>query len=880
MKKIFKTIICIMLVTAMLATNILLVACKDKITYYDNDKDYLVFASQDVDGVFNPFFSTSGTDSSVVGLTQIGMIGNDTKGKPVVGEDEAVAVLDYEVVQEGEGKEQTSTYYFVLKNNVRFSNGSYMTIKDVLFNLYVYLDPAYTGSSTIYSTDIVGLKQYRTQEDKENEQDSFRKQFEIAADGRVQQLLLALDDIDAEHGLATLEDSDELKVLLEEYQNNNPGFDKIVNDYLKTIELFKEELQSDFSGARDTYQDTIFKDEKDKPYKNLFTTDVEVFLYNEGYIHWNKKEAQLISDVSTTVEELKTWSEEKAIDTVFKATIPGQITDVIQYWGTSVELYDYLVTQEMGEFFKSDSVNKYPNISGIRFANGGADKLGENSVTVKGKEYPTPTYNDDGSVASGNEVLSIKINGIDPKAIWNFAFAVAPMYYYSDSEHVAKFNYTSNFGVERGDPDFMRDVVRNTDKNKVPVGAGPYAASKASGGITGIKGSDFHSHGVIYYERNPYFVMGPAKIKSIRYQVVSSAHQLNALYQNQVHFAEPNAKPDTTAELDAKEKDGIGYNKIKTSGYGYIGINAGKVPNIKVRQAIMHAINTKDCQDYYQGDAELIYRSMSTASWAYPQGCTSYYPFIGGPVPADLSKVNPDYRDYVTKLGKKAGDKLTTEQQDAFIKGLIEGQGYTFGGDDIYVKGSDKLSYEFAIAGQETEHPAYNALIHAKEILERNGFKVTVRPRQDALKQLASGGLTVWAAAWGSTIDPDMYQVYHKDSTATSVLNWGYKQILLNQGGKYQEEYDKVIALSKLIDDARKIDDSTPEGQAQRAAIYSRCLDMVMELAVELPTYQRDDLFVYNAKMIDTTTFTPENERSPFKGLTSDIHNLSLIVER
>ena len=32
--------------------------------------------------------------------------------------------------------------------------------------------------------------------------------------------------------------------------------------------------------------------------------------------------------------------------------------------------------------------------------------------------------------------------------------------------------------------------------------------------------------------------------------------------------------------------------RIETNGYGYIGINASKVTSMKVRQAIMHSINT------------------------------------------------------------------------------------------------------------------------------------------------------------------------------------------------------------------------------------------------------------------------------------------------
>lgn len=129
---------------------------------YDNDVDPVIFSTQEVDGVFNPFFSTTATDGNVTGLTQISMLSNDKDGKPLYGDDEATVVKDYETRTEGSGEDATTTYRFVLKNNIKFSNGSPLTIKDVLFNLYVYLDPSYSGSSTIYSTDIVGLQEYRT----------------------------------------------------------------------------------------------------------------------------------------------------------------------------------------------------------------------------------------------------------------------------------------------------------------------------------------------------------------------------------------------------------------------------------------------------------------------------------------------------------------------------------------------------------------------------------------------------------------------------------------------------------------------------------------------------------------------------------------------
>ena len=176
---------------------------------------------------------------------------------------------------------------------------------------------------------------------------------------------------------------------------------------------------------------------------------------------------------------------------------------------------------------------------------------------------------------------------------------------------------------------------------------------------------------------------------------------------------------------------------------------------------------------------------------------------------------------------------------------------------DVYVNGNNKLKFTFTIAGAETDHPAFNAFYKAAELLNKINFDVTVATDSQALRKLSSGSLAVWAAAWSSTIDPDMYQVYHKDSTATSVLNWGYKQILQNIGGKYNEELALVEELSELIEAGRETTD-----QNARARIYAKALDIVMQLAIELPTYQRDDLFAYNINKIDQSSLN--SDLSPF----------------
>lgn len=858
-----------------------LVGCNEKTTYYDNEEDSLIFSTLEVDKVFNPFFSTSATDGEVVGLTQIGMISNDSEGKPIYGDDAPTAVVqDLEISTTWKDAEQTeadtTTYKFVLRNNVKFSDGSPLTIKDVLFNLYVYLDMAYTGSSTIYSTDIVGLKAYRTQAATESEQDKFMVQFQDAATQRIGSLAeVSYDILDENENVDFTPDEfrDEL-----EKREKGDAYAHLTDDYDKAIKLFEEELESDWSNALNTYSDFMLTDKAGNEYKNLFTTDVEMFLYNEGYITWNRKDGVLESRITNDVSSLKNWSKEQAISHIYESKVPNDIEEIITMWGTADELNTYIVNAEMEEHFSSADSLAFPNVEGIRFANGGPERLGAESVVVNGTTYNTPTYNVAGKpesgIASGNEVLSITINGVDPKAIWNFSFAVAPMYYYSNQEQIDAFDFKSHFGVKYNSQTFMNEVVKNPSRIGVPVGAGPYRASRSSGlnSDTDLPtAGEFYDKGSIYFERNNNYIQ-PVKIKKVRYRVVSSNQMLNNLYTGAVDFATPNAKPETIKEIEKNKKNGIGQESIRTSGYGYIGINAAKVPDLAVRQAIMYCINTQLCVDYYQTTATPIFRSMSTSSWAYPEKATAYYPYIGGRIPQDLTVVDPQYRQYVEGLGKKAGDTLSEAEQETFIRTLVESAGYTETSQGIYAKNNSVCKYTFTIAGESNDHPAWLALYNAGTRLNKYGFSINVAPDANALKKLSTGDLTVWAAAWGSTIDPDMYQVYHKDSTASSVKNWGYPQILRNAGNKYSTENEILTKLSELIEKGRET-----ENQSDRKVYYEAALTEVMKLAVELPTYQRDDLFAFNEKKIDTTTFTPAELRSSFKGLTSDIHNVSLV---
>ena len=140
-----------------------LAACAPDEGSHGAGTDTLIVMTEELNGLYNPFYSSAGTDMDVVGQTQMSMLSTDSSGHVAYGETEPTVVLDYQMKSEKSGTQTYSDYYFVIKNGLKFSDGKPLTMNDIMFNLYVYLDPAYAGSSTMYSTKIDGLQRYRTQ---------------------------------------------------------------------------------------------------------------------------------------------------------------------------------------------------------------------------------------------------------------------------------------------------------------------------------------------------------------------------------------------------------------------------------------------------------------------------------------------------------------------------------------------------------------------------------------------------------------------------------------------------------------------------------------------------------------------------------------------
>lgn len=834
MKLHFKKLLCMLLAFAL---GLSAFGCGGNVRKYDSEWDPLSVAVLEMDGVFSPFFYTSGNDAEVIGMTQISMMGTTKNAELAYGTEEPVVALDYAEKFTPNSGEGETEYQIVIKKGIKFSDGTELTIKDVLFNMYVYLDPIYTGSSTLYSTDIIGLSEYRLQTTDQTDED-FEQTFVAKAEERVNIMIERNEELWIEatnNGLKDYDDS-----IFEVKEDDSDSMKQAKADIAVTKETFRAELDSDFKTAQDSYQDYNVQ----YPYQAFYILEGMIFPKTDAAGEKIKdSEGKYVYDLGKYdgVE----ISREQAIEAAYRKYIEdnNDLATVANYYVTASKIRAIFAAEEKSKWFENaDTLTE--TVSGITVKDG-ADFIG----TTK---YP------------GYDVLSVKIKGQDPKAKWNLCFTVAPMHYYSDAtgtefenyipkgeEEAVDVDYTSfnapgvkgyddkkpvSFGFKSHDYNYMTKVLQKV--NGVPLGAGVYMGTDADNNSENLTKNRFFDGKNVYFERNPFFYtcLGDgtdtsknAKIKYMRYKTIVANQMFDAVKTGEVHFAAPSATVETIKGIE-KDKT-LDKVLVDNLGYGYIGINAGEeeLKNVHVRRALMYSMDTSLCLNYFSnGLAEVIHRPMSKVSWAYPEGATAAYPY------------------------DKTGEKTKQELKLA---------GYAEVGGKMLLAGKP-LSLKFTVAGDTTDHPVFMTLKQSADILNSLGCDIVVETDSQALSKLASGALSVWAAAWSSTIDPDMFQVYHMDSKATSVLNWGYDDIKKNysRDEDYKQSYDIITQLSKLIDLGRET-----LSDESRKPIYADALKLVMDLAVELPVYQRKELYVFNINVLDKNTMvTKDSEVSPY----------------
>ena len=867
------------------------------------EKDSIIIMTEELSGLFNPFYATSGADMDVIGMTQIGMLSTDSNGNPVVGDDQPTVVKAFDVKTVGTPNvDEKSIYTFVLKNDLEFSDGQPLTMEDVLFNMYEYLDPVYTGSSTMYSVKIKGLTQYRTQSnyagdgnESAESQNATNAQFNALARRMELQDVFELNGLEEnstnsysmepwemEEAISQWNVSSDYKRSvataseIEKMENDGTADAffraRLLKDYNYTLETFKKELESDFNAAKESFDLTT------APYQehaSLLANDVFKFLLYEGKIQpeyaddpnnpGKKDKLKIVRFINA--EAATTYStKEAAINLIYNDNVVYKLNEVLSFWGTAGTLMTQYAAEALDVILrgtkKDDGSLNIPNIAGIvslGHMNDSSNTQKVETVTIDGQPYRVAHEHDaNGKPVNANEydVLQITIDGVDPKAIFNFGFTVAPSHYYSaDEQHpTGRVIDISNdkFGVDFASSDFQSRTIQSQQHVELPMGAGAFKVTNEDNSDTPT-GSQFWEDSVVYFKANTNFMGGDpnftVKAPKLRLQVVSSSNALDKLERGEVDYVEPQFTKANSERLKAMKANGFESASAWQLGYGYIGINAGKVPNINIRRAIMASMNTAlACAFYEAGTCKRIDWPMSMESWAYP--------FIDKELGTVVSNDTPYAQWIDDEPGANAGKKSVTELYPEAVKEI---QNYMRAAG--VQAGNSQLKIKFTIAGASiTDHPTYAVFKLSAELLNELGWQVDVKADSQALTKLSTGSLQVWAAAWGSTIDPDMYQVYHMNSTATSVYAWGYREIK-ETPDLYPEETRIIGELSQLIDDGR-----ATTNQNTRKGIYENAMRKVLELAVELPVYQRKTLYAFNSNKIT--------------GLTTDVNPYSTPLEK
>ena len=483
-------------------------------------------------------------------------------------------------------------------------------------------------------------------------------------------------------------------------------------------------------------------------------------------------------------------------------------------------------TDALSTMMDADVYNDYPT-TGV--------KTGESADSITGIKK------------TGDYSMTVTLDKVDATAIYQLGVTIAPLHYYGDP---TQFDAENNkFGFPKGDLSSVRA------KTTEPMGAGPYKFLK-------------YEDGVVYFEANENYFLGAPKTKYLNFQqCMSDDDKLNGVITGTIDITDPTFSNDTVdAITKANNGSGVDGDKVTTDtvdnlGYGYLGmsaacVNVGGEPGSDASKNLRKAFATifsvyRDVaiESYYGERASVINYPISNTSWAAPQPTDDGYKVA--------FSVDVNGNDIYTS-GMSADERYAAALQAAL--GYFEAAGYTVtDGKLTAAPAGAKLEYELQIpADGSGDHPSFMMVSEAKKALETIGMNLIITDLSDSSglwTGIDAHQVDMWCAAWGATVDPDMYQIYYSDvANCKGDLGTGKNPF----GGAAQGGSNKMYCiadpeLDNLIMTARESLD-----QSYRKTMYKACLDIVVDWAVEVPVYQRQNAIIFSTERVNMSTVTPD----------------------
>lgn len=706
----------------------------------------LVVATSGLEGKFCPLFTASAADQDVVSFNNITLLITDRMAEPIYngidGETKEYNGTEYTYngpanVTLTEQADGTVTYDVQIRDDLKFHDGTPMTIDDVIFTIYSYVDPTYDGSATLYSNDIQGLAEYRS-------------------------------------GMSTLAS------LI-----GNAGRDNTDFTY------FTQEQQDAFWAAVDDGGTKFAQEIVDYCTENAGATDVA-----SAAAAWNYPDLPADATATDFFEAIGAaygWNftacEAETAGTALSELIPE---DVYNMGSQGVETGDAAA-----------------NISGI-------------------------VRNDDYS-------MTITTNGIDATMIYQLSLAPCCKSYYGDAD---LYDYENNsFGFPKGDLSIARS------HNGSPMGSGAFKF-------------DDYTNGTVHLSANADYYKGAPKVSNLNVVESQEADLITGVQAGTLDVAAPSYSMEVADQItEINGGEGVTGSVISTflhdyRGYGYVAAAANKVcvnnePGSDASKALRKALFTviaayrdSGIASYYGDTASVLNYPISTSSWASPNVTDPGYQVCYS---TDASG-NPLYTD-----GMSDDDKYAAALEGALT--WFEAAGFTVAdGQVTAAPAGAKLEYQCNVgAGGQGDHPTFMILQEAADAFAQIGITFTVNDIANASDLFAtyqSNQAELWCAAWQSTADPDMYQLYH------SAGSTNYYMI---------DDAD----LDELIEAGRQSLDTE-----SRKTIYKEAMDIILDWGVELPVYQRSECTIFSTERVNIDSVV--KDQTPYWGWKDEIEKLEL----
>ncbi|MBQ0166048.1 MAG: hypothetical protein KBT02_02930 [Treponema sp.] len=562
---------------------------------------------------------------------------------------------------------------------------------------------------------------------------------------------------------------------------------------------------------------------------------------NTDFSKWNEATQNAFwADVDQAGEKFVLDIVQYCIDAGY-GTSDQPLGTVMANWGfpaedsaTAADIFKMIVEAYDGDLVTMSSTEMaYTSLQGF---------MNNYSAYTKGIKTGASADSISGIQKTGDYSVRIILTEVNAPADGLMDIQIAPLHWYGDP---TKYDYNANkFGFDKGDLSIVRA------KTTTPMGAGPYKYVK-------------YENKTVYLEANPYYYKGEPKTKYIQWKETGETDKVPGVLQGTIDLSDPSvskAKLEQIATYNSNGQlkgDKLAIDLVDYNGYGYIGINAVNVSvggdrASEASKNLRKAIATVLCvyrdiaiDSYYGNAASVINYPISNCSWAAPQKSDAGYKVAFS---TDING-NPIY----------TSDMTDDQKYEAALKASLEyfkAAGYTVeNGKLTAAPAGAKLSYNLMIGGDgQGDHPSFGIVTEAHNALAKIGFNLQIEDLVDTSKlwdAIEAETHELWCAAWSATLDPDMFQIYHTDGGSSG--HYGIKQAEL---------------------DALVMDGRSSTNQAYRKAVYKEALDYIVDFAVEVPIYQRQEGHLYSAERIDLNSIPADT--TTYYSFMNELQNLQL----